>query len=412
MPHPLRFASARWGCLALGLLAACHSRQDAGTATTAPPAAPPAAAAVPADSPGAWYRQYRGLLPGTADSITLHLQAWPRQANDSESAGVAGSYTGPDGHPYELFGDYEAPASADSFVLVDYSPEHNPGENNAGIRWQLRRNGPALTGTVGGQPVRLREARPLSSLPLTARFFQDSVAAYPGQAASPHAQLRLLALLPGGTSKAAAALRDNLLRHLRGDTLETQAAPTLEKLWQQRRQEYARDYQQDAKERQGEATGDSLPSYALRYDSQELMRVLWNRAPLLSLGYFRYSYTGGAHGSYTTDVLTYDTRNGRPLHFDDLFRPGANAQLGPLLDAAARRSFGLAPDAPLDGPLFEKHVPATTNVFLTDGGATFVYGPYELASFAQGEIRLFLSFEELKPLLQPGLPIGADVARH
>ncbi|RTQ50019.1 DUF3298 domain-containing protein [Hymenobacter gummosus] len=397
--------------LLLALLTACNSRQN-DTATTAPAPGQPTAPrpAAPADSPGAWYRQYRGVLPGATDSITLQLQAWPRLTNDSESAGVAGSYAGTDGQPFLLNGDYGTRHAPDSLVLIDYSPEHVAEGAQAGPVWRLHRQGPQLTGTVSGQPVRLREVRPLGSLALISKFYSDSVAAFPNQATSPHAQLRLLALQPVGL--ATGLLRDNLLRHLCGDTLENQPAPDLDELWGQRLAAYTKDYRQDAGERQQETAGDTLPSYALRYDEQQLMHVFWNQAPLLSLGYFVYSYTGGAHGSYGTRVVSYDTRTGRPLPYSAIFRPGTEPQLVALLDRAARRQLRLAPNAPLDGPLFVPHLPATRNVYLTSGGAVFVYSPYEIASFAQGEIRLFLPFSELRPLLNPDLLVGtaADVA--
>ncbi|WP_400193919.1 DUF3298 domain-containing protein [Hymenobacter sp. B81] len=398
------------------LLSACNSRSDQSTSSTetAPPAA--AAAQAPAaatDSPGAWYRQYRGLLPGTADSITLHLQAWPRLSNDTESAGVAASYAGPDGQPFELMGDYESPARADSLVLIDYEPEHQTGPDNRGIVWRLRRQGSSLRGTVGGRPVQLRERQPAGSLRLASRFLHDSVAAFPGQARSPHAQLRLLALLPTGPGAATATLAANLLRHLRGDTVETRPAPSIDSLWRQQVRRYAVEYRQDAagsRPAPGDTASYPAGGLGLRYDDQQLMRVLWNQAPLLSVGFFSYGYTGGAHGNYNTRVQTYDTRTGRPLRFADIFRAGSKPRLVPLLDQAARRAFRLAPGAPLDGPLFEKHLPATDNVFLTSGGAVFVYAPYEVACYAQGEIRLFVPFAELSALLKPGLPVGNQAA--
>lgn len=412
MPRLLSVPGTALGLAALGLLASCQARQDA--PTTAAPPAPTAEqpAASPADSPGTWYRQYRGLLPGSPDSITLQLQGWPRLTNDTETAGVAGSYAGADGRPFGLDGDYDARHAPDSLILTDYNPEHMPAGQQQGPVWRLHRQGNELTGTVAGRPVRLRESRPLGALPLVAHYFQDSVAAFPGRADSPHAQLRLLALLPTGL--AVGELRDNLLRHLRGDTLENQPAPTLDKLWAEQRQQHAREYRQDAQQRQRDVPGDTtrLPGYALSYDAQTLMHVYWNQAPLLSVGYFRYSYSGGAHGGYSTQVVSYDTRTGRALHYADIFRPEARPRLQALLDAAARRQLGLAPTASLEGPLFVPRVPVTTNVFLTGGGATFVYAPYEIASFAQGEIRLFLPFAELQPLLQPGLALAPDLAAY
>jgi hypothetical protein len=64
--------------LGFSLLAACHSDSKTNQSATTEPAVPALA-----DSPGAYYRQYRGLLPGASDSITLNLLAAPRQSNDT-----------------------------------------------------------------------------------------------------------------------------------------------------------------------------------------------------------------------------------------------------------------------------------------------------------------------------------------
>jgi Protein of unknown function (DUF3298)/Deacetylase PdaC len=389
-------------------LVGCQSSPDSATTATtdAPATATQPAPPVPANSPGAWYRQYRGVLPGRPDSVTLHLQVWPVANNDSESSGLAASYVGADGHPFELGGTV---GSTDSLTLTDYSPEHAGPDGNRGPVWRLRRQGAVLAGTIAGRPVRLREVQPAGSIRLVARFYQDSVAAFPREPRTPYARQSLLALLPAdAAAEAPATLRDNLLRGLRNDTVDTQPVSTLAALWQQRRQQYAQDYRQDAAGSRPEPGDTSSPTFGigLRYDEQQLMHVLWNQAPLLSIGYFSYSYTGGAHGMYGTSAATFDTRTGRRLRYDDIFRPGTRKQLGALLDQAARRTFGLAPGVSLEGTLFVEHVPVTRNVFLTSGGAIFIYSPYEIASYAQGEIRIFVPFSELRPLLKPGLPVA------
>ncbi|WBA40144.1 DUF3298 and DUF4163 domain-containing protein [Hymenobacter canadensis] len=402
--------AARLAGLLLGTsLAACQSNSSDKATTASKPAAEVAAAATaPPDSRGAWYRQYRGVLPGQpTDTITLHLQVWPA---GTEFGGVAASYTGPDGHPFDLNG---TAGPADSLTLQDYAPEHGASGSQP-IVWRLRRQGSLLTGTVGGRPVELRQGQPAGSIQLGSRFFQDSVAAFPETPGTPYAQQRLLALLPASASTSG-TLQESLLRGLRADTVDTQPAPTLPKLWQQRLQQFTEDYRQDAAGSRPEPGDTSSPAFGigLRYDEQQLMHVLWNQAPLLSIGYFSYSYTGGAHGMYGTSAATFDTRTGRRLRYDDIFRAGTQPQLVALLDQAARRMLGLAPGASLEGPLFVKHLPATRNVFLTSGGAVFIYSPYEVASYAQGEIRVFVPLAELRPLLRPGLPVagGGEVSR-
>lgn len=400
------------GFLVLTMLA-CRSRStDAGPATTAQPPARPATSAS-ADTPGATYAQYRGLLPGSPDSITLHLHTWPSRPGDAETEGLLASYAGSDGQPFQLGG--RGSAAPDSVVLVDFSPAHASQPGADGPVWRLRRQGRELTGTWAGKPVRLRLARPAGSLAFRSVFLQDSVVAFPRLPRSPRARLSVLALEPVAADSASTALLAHVVRGLRGDTLPETPVTTLGAFWQQLRRTHARDYRQDMAAVQptpGDSTDDPGFGIGLNYEEQHFTQVLWNQAPLLSLGFYTYSFTGGAHGNYGTTAASFDTRTGRRLTYETIFRPGADAQLRPLLAAALRRAYHLAPNAALSEVVFDETLPITHNVYLTSGGAEFIYVPYEVAAYAFGEIRLFVPLRELRDLLQPGLPLpgGGEVA--
>jgi len=145
----------------------------------------------------------------------------------------------------------------------------------------------------------------------------------------------------------------------------------------------------------------------MNYEDQTATYVLYQQGNLLSLGFFHYNYSGGAHGNYGTTGASYDLRTGRRLRYDGIFRPTAKAQLSALLGQAVRPLVGLAPSDPLDKQLFVKQMPVTHNVFLTAGGAVFTYQPYEIAAYAQGEVRVFVPMAKLRPLLREGLPLPA-----
>ncbi|MDO7847135.1 DUF3298 domain-containing protein [Hymenobacter sp. M29] len=386
--------------LGLSLLAACHSdTKTTQTATTSdtPPVAADAASPALTDSPGAYYRQYRGLLPGTADTITLNLTVAPRRSDDTELAGAFGSYHGADGHPYEL-ASKPTPAP-DSVLLFDVSPEKADNQRE-GANWRLRRQGTELTGTYNGQPLQLREVQPDGSLPLVVRYYADSIVAFPGVAKSPAAHLSLQVLLPKAGST---PLAENIMRDLRGDTLPNLAVSQFPQFWAKQRADYQKSYRADAEEGRKSLRGasDDLPfGYGLNYEDQQSTYVLWNQGSLLSLGFYGYSFTGGAHGNYGTLAATYDTRTGQRLRFADIFRPNFEAQLSKLLDAAVRRTLRIPTTQPLEETLFVKTMPVTHNVYLTGGGAVFIYTPYEIASYAQGEIPVFVPMAELQPLLK------------
>ncbi|GAB2768016.1 hypothetical protein GCM10027175_01030 [Hymenobacter latericoloratus] len=395
------------GVLLGSALTACNSRSNKPTAhTTAPTSAAATTPTAPANSPGTWYRQYRGVLPGSPDSVMVHLQRLPAAPGESTLGRLVGFYATADGHPYDLAGD--TPAGTDSLNVREVSSEMLDADQN-GASWRLREQGNLLVGTRAGQPVQLRLVQPPQGVQFASRSFAAKVPARPN-----HPQdtivgnVALHALVPvSGVAKA--ALTANILRGLRGDTLDTQPAPALEALWKEQLRSFTSDYQQEAGVMLTELEADTSsyrPFATLRYEDQTSTYVLWNEGNLLSVGYFSYYYGGGAHGNYGTTVCSYDTRTGRPLRSADIFQSGTEVQLEKLLGRYARPALGLKPGQPLSAALFENTLPATANVYLTSGGAVFVYAPYEVASYAQGEIRVFVPLSALRPLLKPNLPLG------
>ena len=406
----MRYFACQYVVAALLGLAACQSHTGPPTATVPTPLGTPAPAdpaVAPTNSPGTAYAEYRLLLPDQPDSLTLHLTTEPYLFEEKQGAGYFASYYGANGHPYAL---QSQPTTADSVVLFDISPEKAGTSDATGNSyWRLRqRAGGGLAGTVNGQTVQLRLVAPRpDQLTFATRYFADSAAAFVGEAHSPVAHFVLQTLLPaGGAPAVRQALADNILRDLHGDTLGGAPVLPLAQFYRQQRKQYFEDYQADATDSRP-APGDTatLPNYALRYVSQDYTYVLCQQGNLLSLAFYRYDYMGGAHGSYGTTGASYDLRTGRRLRYDDIFQPTAAARLPALLAAAVRPLVDLQPGEPLDKALFVKQLPVTHNVFLTNGGAEFIYEPYEIASYAQGEIRVFLPLAQLRPLLRDDLPL-------
>jgi hypothetical protein len=397
--------------LLLGL-AACHSQTDqpADQKAGSPPKV--TATAPPVSSPGTSYQVFRALLPGQADSITLHLVATPR-LYDETGAAYFGSYYGPTGHPYSLQG--QPSAAPDSVLLFENSPD-KALEGTGDLVWRLRQQpGGALAGAIGGQAVRLRPVRPAAGgVGFITRYFTDSTAAFPGEAKSPKARISLQALVPvGGAAEVRRALETAMLRDLRGDTLGGMPVESLPALYKHQRQQFFRDYRADAADLRptaGDTAGIGGYSGPLSYEDQTASFVFCQQGNLLSLGFFRYSYSGGAHGSYGTTAASYDLRTGQRLRYNDIFQPSAQAQLPALLAQAVRPLVGLKPSEPLDQQLFVKQMPVTHNVLLTPGGVEFIYTPYEIASYAQGEVRVFLPLTQVRALLRNGLPLPGSGA--
>lgn len=387
-------------------LAACNSPTTSTPATDATvPAKHLTSTQAVTNSPGTAYLVYRGLLPGQADSITLHLVAAPNNFALAKTAAYVGSYYGTNGRPYSLSSE---PAGPDSVVLFDTSPERAVGPTGASRRWRLRWQSSGLMGTVAGQPVQLRLLPPATPT-FAVRYFTDSTAAFPGDAKSPQGHFSLQALVPiGGPASARQVLENNMLRDLRGDSLGGLATLPLPAFYEQKRQKFFQDYREDAAaSRPAPADTAGIGPYGpgLGYENQTATYVLYQQGNLLSLGYYQYDFSGGAHGNYGTTTASYDLRTGQRLRYADIFRPEAAQQLPALLGQAVRPLVGLHATEPLDKQLFVKQMPVTHNVFLTGGGVVFTYQPYEIAAYAQGEVSVFLPLSAVRMLLREGLPL-------
>ncbi|HEX8428548.1 MAG TPA: hypothetical protein VF639_19800 [Hymenobacter sp.] len=270
------------------LMAACQSKTDSGTKASTSLTKTQSESSVPQDTPGIWYRCYRGTLG--AETVTLHLQRLPAGQENRNKASFIGSYSGPDGRPYEVRSDYDAVVTPDSVVMRDRNPELSDA-NSDGAVWRLRLNGKELLGFRAGQPVQLREVALPGSTKFVSLYFTDSVAAYPDKLKSAYGRTSLHVLVPtNGSESARSTLAAGILLGLRGDTLDTKAAPASpEQYWEQQLGAFKKSYQASIAEliedRSAEPdTSSNAPSYdyMLRYEDQAATHVFWNQDNLLT----------------------------------------------------------------------------------------------------------------------------------
>lgn len=140
------------------------------------------------------------------------------------------------------------------------------------------------------------------------------------------------------------------------------------------------------------------------YDSETNMHAVLNNGKWLTIEISNFSYTGGAHGNYGTYYLTIDVKNQKRLTLEDVFKPGYESVLIPLLEKKVREHFEMESDTPLEEFLFENKISVTENFGLVEDGILFDYPPYEIASYAAGEISFLINYEELSDILAVNPP--------
>ena len=134
-----------------------------------------------------------------------------------------------------------------------------------------------------------------------------------------------------------------------------------------------------------------------------------NETPnILTIAAGNSSYLGGAHPNSYLQFYNISKETGDTLTLSNLFAPGFEKKLNYLIDTKFRKDNNLKPGDDLadKGGLFENKIAFNYNyTFTKEGGMTFYYNQYEIASYAQGPIEVTLSKDDIAPLLSQNSPL-------
>ncbi len=247
----------------------------------------------------------------------------------------------------------------------------------------------------------MKESYPEGTLAFDISILFDSLKLKPELEGSPQATFGQSWLLPRKTKNTAVDqfVEKELRNGMIGDSLGRlyREVPEIFKLL---KEEFFVRYQEEVDFEAIE--GDDVFSMAMwNYEEYSEANVAYNQNSLLTIGYLSYSYYGGAHGMYATSYVSYDLKNKKRLQLSDVFKPGYEEKMPVFLERALRRQFNLKSDDALSEVLFDDSIGLTENFGLTGKGIYFNYVPYEIASYAAGEIKLYVPFAEIADLLQP-----------
>lgn len=128
--------------------------------------------------------------------------------------------------------------------------------------------------------------------------------------------------------------------------------------------------------------------------------VVYNDDGLVVLNHHVYAYTGGAHGNYSSNYICIDARNKKVLQLQDILQADTT-QLVKLLYKEARALYQIEEDAPLLAHMLTDELYIPEQYYISNKGITFVYGIYEVASYAEGEISLFIPYNKIMGMLTP-----------
>lgn len=112
-------------------------------------------------------------------------------------------------------------------------------------------------------------------------------------------------------------------------------------------------------------------------------------------------YSGGAHNNYHTKYFNIDVNKKRIILLDDLLSAAKQVELSAILWGYYEQRS--APDVNGKRETFtpKQDFYVSEDFLFTDDGVKFIYPPYALGPFAEGEISLTVPWYEINQLLNP-----------
>ncbi len=247
----------------------------------------------------------------------------------------------------------------------------------------------------------LKESYPEGTVNFDLITFLDSIKLKPSLGPDgPAATFGQSWLVPKTKDAATTQFLQNEIRNgMIGDSL-AKLHKDIPKIFKLLKEDFFKRYHEEVDGALAEVEADSSMMHFLNYEEASEALITYNQNNRLTIGYFSYSYYGGAHGMYATGYVSYDVKNKKRLTLKDVFKPGYEAKMGPILERAFRRQFKLQASQPLSEILFDDTIALTDNFGLTGKGIFFSYVPYEIAAYAAGDIQVYIPFTEIADLLQ------------
>lgn len=239
--------------------------------------------------------------------------------------------------------------------------------------------------------INLKETYPEGSYPFTLLEYNDSTVAWPGMKESPVARTHYLFPVP---EQGNAWLEQQIKRVLGMDSNTT---ASYKDGIDEMNASYFKDYTSNLPDLKDTADGMPLASY--NYDASSDIYIRYNDHGIVVLEATIYAYEGGAHGNYGSSLYCFDVMNQRLLKLNDIITADS-ATLQPIVEKAFRTQYHITADS-LNEVLFDNYLAVNDNFYITDNGIGFIYNPYEVASYAQGQINVFIPFKSLDAFLVP-----------
>jgi len=254
-------------------------------------------------------------------------------------------------------------------------------------------------------PIRLKQSYPQGSMPFIAYYMNKSGPLFENKL-NPKASIEISLLTPGEYTPAnvADSVRYDIYDHF-FDMPVTTGDPLF--LLDSMKELYLSNYRK--------SNADIYQEGAASFDWQKKkeVRILHNEKNILSVEFYDYGYTGGAHGLSLSNFHVFDLSDGHTISLDEVFRADYKNDLRDIINSAARRKYNLERNKPMtEAGFFVEFIDPTENFYITKDGIGFYYNQYEVAPFALGPVEIFVNYRELLRILHEESPVYRLISQN
>jgi len=325
-----------------------------------------------------YYKQFEGTIAN--EPVVVYLQK-----HDST---ISGSYYyKKTGRPISINGS----VNNDTLSLEENDNTAYYNNKNSNPVWKYVFNGNTLSGkwinsgTKKTFDISLKETEGAYFFEM--KEFSDSMVAFDNDAKSPKAYSAYQFPWMTGDNETAGWFNNETRKMLSLEEGDLPAAI------QKEDDSFFANYRKEIADLKKDYDGDDyLGSWS--YDQSAVNNIQYNANGFVVIENNTYAYMGGAHGNYAGIYYNYDVANKKLLKLDDVIAIDSNS-LQKILEQCFRKDYNLPESKPLTEIIFEKQLATTDNFYITEKGLGFLYNPYEIASYAQGQMEVFVPYNLL-----------------
>ncbi|MDQ6723347.1 MAG: DUF3298 and DUF4163 domain-containing protein [Thermoproteota archaeon] len=282
---------------------------------------------------------------------------------------------------------------SDSILLSEYAPVYNTNNDTDAetLRPQLKckLQNDMLTGTwvssdkKTSYPINLKENYPSGSYKFSLEDYADSIKAFP-QKNEPMAEMN---------NSFVVCINNSWLNGEIKKLLSFDSSLDFKAGFNRAKTDYFNDYKKDVADQT-----DTLYYQTLNYSLSQNLYVRYNENDIVILESEYYMFSGGAHGNYGNTFFCFDVAAKKQLKLSDIIAVDS-ATLQPIVEKYFRTEYNVKSN--LNEILFNNHLPANDNFYFNEKKIGYLYNPYEVAYYAQGQIDVFIPLSALQKFINP-----------